>query len=380
MTVKKYLSPLPAALAFSAATLLLAACGKDQTLKSAVVDGPKPTASFSFAAASANAQQLTFTNTSQNTESVYWQFGDGSFSTETSPVHIYTTAARYTIILTTRSAAGYSATDTLSTMVAAPAVAGFNTSYFNLEAAFTNTSTAADSVTWDFGDGSAVTHVLSPFHVFATAGSYTVNLTAYGLAGNTSTNTQTITVSNNNLLKGGAFETGDGQFWGQWNSQINNPPLFGYTGAHPTGSIGGCLRFPTFSGSAGFNELIYQPIQVTAGKQYQLSALVKLPAGVQDYLQLYITGDSTTWVEPDETFLSLNAWHGWGSTSLTVAVDGQMSQLVPQYGSYGFGGPTGGVYTATTTGTVYIGIQAGCYAGKSNGDFLIDNMSFVQLP
>jgi len=263
--------------------------------------------------------------------------------------------------------------------LAAPATASFTTANFNLQTAFVNTSTATDSVGWDFGDNTAAVSALSPVHSYAAAGTYTVTLTVHGLAGNTVTSTQSITVSNNNLLKGGTFETGDNQFWTEWASQKNNPPQYGFTTNSPTGSIGGCLRFPSFSNGAGFNELIYQPVQVTAGKQYQLSALVKLPAGKQDYLQLYITTDPNTWVEPNQTFLSLNAWHGWGTTALTVAVDGNIAQLVPQYGSYGFGGTTSGVYTATTTGAIYIGIQAGCYAGASNGDFLLDNMSFVQL-
>src|SRR5882762_7435484 len=93
---------------------LLAACGKNQVFRSSVVDGPKPTASFTYTPGTSNAQMVTFTNTSANTESVYWQFGDGATSTETSPTHTYAAAARYTIVLTVRSPAGYSATDTVS--------------------------------------------------------------------------------------------------------------------------------------------------------------------------------------------------------------------------------------------------------------------------
>jgi PKD repeat protein len=359
--------------------MVMGSCSKNQVLRSTVMEGPKPTAAFTFTAALVNAQQLTFSNTSQNAETVYWQFGDGTSSTEASPVHIYAAAARYTIILTTRSAAGYSATDSVTTMVAAPAMAGYTTAVFNLQVAFTNTSTAVDSVSWDFGDNSGPSSLLSPVHSFSAPGDYTVTLTVHGLAGNTATSSNTVTVANNNLLRGGAFEVGDGQYWSQWSSQSNNPPQYGYTGAHPAGGLGGSLRFPGFSNSAGFNELIYQPVQVTAGKQYQLSVLAKVPAGKQDYLQLYITTDANTWNEPAQTFLSLNAWHGWGTTTLTVAVDGDMAQLVPQYGSYGFGGTTGGVYSAVATGTIYIGIQAGCYAGASNGDFILDNMSFREL-
>jgi PKD repeat protein len=363
-----------------ALVLLGAACGKNPVFPSGVVSGPHPTASFTMSPDPSNAQEIHFTSTSANAQSYYWQFGDGTTSTDSLPVHTYAVAATYTIILVTRSAAGYSATDTVRTLVAAPATASFTTYTFEQEVQFSNASTAVDSVHWNYGDNSPVSDTLSPWHLYATPGTYTVTLTVYGLAGNVATSVQKISVANNNLMQGGYFEAGEASSWFQWNNQNMNPPVFGFTGGGPTGGIGGSLRFPSFSGSAGFNELIYQPVQVVAGKQYQMSALVKLPAGVQDYLQFYISVDTTTWIEPTETFMSLNAWHGWGTTSQTVSVDGNINQLVNQYGDYGFGCTTGGIYTAPITGTVYIGIQAGCYAGNSNGDFLIDNMSFVELP
>ncbi|MGA2822634.1 MAG: PKD domain-containing protein [Bacteroidales bacterium] len=42
---------------------------------------------------------LTFRNLSQNASSYEWNFGDSHSSTETNPVHIYTVAGNYTIVL-----------------------------------------------------------------------------------------------------------------------------------------------------------------------------------------------------------------------------------------------------------------------------------------
>ncbi|MEY8760535.1 T9SS type A sorting domain-containing protein [Chryseobacterium tongliaoense] len=50
--------------------------------------------------ASGNNQQITFTNTSSNYDTVLWNFGDGSTSVAVSPGHQYATAGSYTVTLT----------------------------------------------------------------------------------------------------------------------------------------------------------------------------------------------------------------------------------------------------------------------------------------
>lgn len=367
-----------------AATALFSSCEKEQIFKSVVVEGEKPTAAFTN---TSGALTITFTNTSLNPQSFYWQFGDGTSSTEQSPVHVYAVAGRYVVSLKTTSPAGYAATTTKTIVAAAPAVANFAiASTFGSTVVFMNASTAMDStaanpIFWDFGDNTTST-VSSPTHQFPAFGNYTVKLMVRGLLGDSSTATQTISVVDNNLLKGGEMEASSSSFWNIWSSQTDNPPVFGYTANTPKGGLGGCLRFPSFSNSSSStNELIYQPVSVVAGKQYKLSALVKLPGnGSQVYLQFYITNDANTWVEGTQGFLLLNTWHGWGAQTSSVGVDGDLATLVSKNGMYGFGAATGGVYTASATGTIYIGIQAGTWSGFSNGDFLVDNVSFVQLP
>jgi len=367
-----------------AGMFIFSSCQKGEAFKSDIVNGAKPTSSFTFANADTNALVVTFASNGSNVQSYYWQFGDGTTSTAASPVHTYATPGKYSVILKVNSTAGYSASSTQTVTAIPAATASFTiASQFELGRTFNNTSTSVASVVWDFGDGDT-SHVLSPAHQFATAGTYNVKVTVTGLLGDVVSSTQAINVQNNNLIHGG-FEANTAQYWQVWSSQNNNPPVYGYTGDSPAGGYGACLRFPSFSNSAGFNELIYQAVQVVAGKQYQFSAVVKLPGGgVNDYLQTYISTDPNTWNEntgaTSNYFLCLNNYHAWGATSSsTTAVNGDLYTATLSNGMYGVGVATKGVYTAPITGTVYIGIQAGVYGGTSNGDFLVDNVGFVQI-
>ena len=59
---------------------------------------------------------------------------------------------------------------------------------------FTNTSTAAVSYSWDFGDNSPADLTANPIHTYAAAGTYTVALTVENIAGVFDTETKSITV------------------------------------------------------------------------------------------------------------------------------------------------------------------------------------------
>ena len=360
-------------------------CQDDETIPSIVLDGPAPTATFGYTVTPSNPKEVTFNNTSANGESYFWQFGDGTSSTEKSPKHVYAGEGKYPVKLTTRSAAGYSLTSATEVIAANDAIADFTSDSFFSEILFSNNSTAIETATWDFGDNTSST-AISPWHKYVNTGTYTVILTIKGLKGNTAVKTRTVTVTGKNLIKGGSFEEGDNQYWSNWSSQNSNPPVYNYAGDKPTGALGNVLRFPSFTNSTGStNQLIYQAVQVEAGKKYKLSAVVKAPAGAsQCYFQFYISNDANTWVENTSSsanhFLTINTWWGWGTQTNSVAANGDLLTLAKSFSSYGFGSATNGVYTAATTRTVYIGVQAGTYQGKSNGDWLLDNLSFVEVP
>lgn len=64
-----------------------------------------PAADFSAALACAGTETL-FTNTSTGATSYVWDFGDNSTSTDTDPIHRYTSAGSFTVKLTAQSMAG----------------------------------------------------------------------------------------------------------------------------------------------------------------------------------------------------------------------------------------------------------------------------------
>jgi PKD repeat protein len=360
----------------------LSSCNKDEIIKSVVIEGEKPVASFTNTSGSLT---INFTGTATNGDSYYWQFGDGSFSTQQSPVHEYKVPGKYDVILKVKSKAGYASTITKNVVAASPAAADFDiaATSFGLNTVFVNSSLAADAAVWDFGDGSPTSTSMAPTHKFPAYGNYTVKLKVTGLLGDVSEKVKTITVADNNLIKGGGFETGDGAFWNTHTNVV--VPVFGYTEDKPAGGYDGCLRWPKFGGTNTSAGLIYQAVQVVAGKNYKFTAQVKVPAGAANsYLQFYISRSSTLWVEnnssPDNNFIyGLNTWNGWGANQNSKALDGEISQLSPANGNYGLLASKNGIYTATTTGTVYVGIGVLAQV-TSGGDFLVDNISLVPVP
>tara|TARA_B100001964_G_scaffold243221_1_gene320469 strand:- start:72 stop:920 length:849 start_codon:yes stop_codon:yes gene_type:complete len=60
-----------------------------------------PVANFSYTASNDFAPTLfVFTNYSANSDTYYWDFGDGNFSNEENPTHLYTLGGDYTVSLT----------------------------------------------------------------------------------------------------------------------------------------------------------------------------------------------------------------------------------------------------------------------------------------
>lgn len=156
--------------------------------------GTVPAPGFTF---SSNGLTVTFTNTSVNGTTYNWDFGDGSNSNEVNPVHTYSFADDYVVVLTVTNDCG-STEITKNISLAPPPVASFtssgNSGCAPLTVAFTNTSTNATSYSWAFPGGDPATSTsTSPTVTYATPGIYTVTLTAFNASGS-STATSTVTV------------------------------------------------------------------------------------------------------------------------------------------------------------------------------------------
>jgi gliding motility-associated-like protein len=124
---------------------------------------------------------INFTNGSTGPPvlSYLWDFGDGNFSTATSPSHTYLANGTYVVSLVTNSSAGC-----IDTFRSTPIIIGaFNTAFTapatactNAPVNFTNTSVPAPlSATWNFGDGGTASGI-NATHSYAAPGTYTVRL------------------------------------------------------------------------------------------------------------------------------------------------------------------------------------------------------------
>ena len=120
---------------------------------------------------------------------------------EQSPSHTFTTAGTYNVVLTASDSNGGSSTKQTTITVnqapvtlAADFTASTTTGNAPLNVQFTDKSTGASSLSWNFGDG-LTSNQQSPSHTFSTAGTYTVVLTASDSNGGSSTKQTTITVT-----------------------------------------------------------------------------------------------------------------------------------------------------------------------------------------
>lgn len=134
---------------------------------------------------------VQFSNTSSGLiASSAWDFGDGTTSNERNPLHVYTTAGRYTVAVTVANEGG---ADTrtrseyvVATDVPAPSadfacdvLAGVSPLAVQFQDASTGDVTAWE---WSFGDG-ATSGAQNPQHTYLLPGAFTVSLTATGPGG-----------------------------------------------------------------------------------------------------------------------------------------------------------------------------------------------------
>ncbi|HEU4552853.1 MAG TPA: PKD domain-containing protein, partial [Chitinophaga sp.] len=128
-----------------------------------------------------------------------WSFGDGGTSTEAGPLYTYTKAGVYTIKLTVTDIDGCKASqEALNFITVRDPKAVFNFPATlppcpPVLVPFTNTSTDYDHVAWQFGDGSTSPEV-SPGHAYSRPGNYKVILKVYTEGGCFDTTSQSLTI------------------------------------------------------------------------------------------------------------------------------------------------------------------------------------------
>jgi gliding motility-associated-like protein len=149
-----------------------------------------------------------FNNVSAGGQEFYWDFGDGTTSRETNPVHLYPTPGTFTIKLKAVDSATCNREDTTSftIIVSSQPVASFTYApdppQENTPVDFQNTSTGATKFEWQFGDGEtlAVSSMEPVKHIFNESKKYNTCLIALNAVGCPDTTCQIVQAKVSPLL------------------------------------------------------------------------------------------------------------------------------------------------------------------------------------
>jgi PKD repeat protein len=174
-------------------------CTNDET--SDTKETKPPIADFSYTSVvNSLTTDVTFSNRSKNAYSYIWNFGDGTFGSDENAKHTYTKGGTYSVVLMAVGENSITDRMTKSVVIQKPnPVAGFEFLTSN-EAAptnvtFVNSTTDAETYSWDFGDGQTST-LENPYHLYTEGGVYKAKLVASDSKGKQSQVIKDITINN----------------------------------------------------------------------------------------------------------------------------------------------------------------------------------------
>lgn len=154
-------------------------CSNDRVPVSATAN-PLPVSSFTTTEA---GLEVTFDAAGSVADSLTYDFGDGTSSTDSATTHTYPADGTYTVTLISEVVGCGTDTTELTFSVCADMTAGFSAVATDLDVVFTDTTSGAPtSWAWDFGDGS-VDSTASPSHTFASDDIYMVQLITTNICG-----------------------------------------------------------------------------------------------------------------------------------------------------------------------------------------------------
>ena len=140
----------------------------------------KPSASFTYTMNSTCAGAIVqFLNTSQNSTSYYWDFGDVNFDTQPNPTHTYVGTGPFNVTLV---ASGFTCSDSTTAVIIptiSPVYAAFTLSDDSVCTGSTSVTSNNTSIgsnlayTWSMGDGTTY-NTFNITHTYTVNGTYTV--------------------------------------------------------------------------------------------------------------------------------------------------------------------------------------------------------------
>ncbi len=189
----------PAAGTYNAALTVTNVFGCTNVVTQPVVVKPIPVAAFAGTTV-CKGQPTVFTDQTTGAPINWsWNFGDATaLNTTQNPSHTYALAGTYNVTLIASGGSGCA--DTITNVITVNPIPTASFTFASVctnDTMFFNSTSLGtpDTFIWDFGDGfSDNTNNPSPTHVYSTAGTYNVTLTAgYGLTGCTNSATLPVT-------------------------------------------------------------------------------------------------------------------------------------------------------------------------------------------
>ncbi|OFY86989.1 MAG: hypothetical protein A3F72_02185 [Bacteroidetes bacterium RIFCSPLOWO2_12_FULL_35_15] len=157
---------------FNACLIATSGCGSDTICQTVSFNCTTPTANFT---SSINNLNVAFTNTSSGGNSYSWNFGDGATSTQAIPSHTFQNTGTYNVCLVATNGCGTNQKCNPVSVTCAIPTALFSRTINGQTVTFTNSSSNAAGILWDFGDGQTSTQY-NEVHQYVNAGSFNVKL------------------------------------------------------------------------------------------------------------------------------------------------------------------------------------------------------------
>ena len=310
---------------------------------------------------------VTFTDASTGPVTSWsWTFGDGGTSTAQNPTHQYVNAGTYSVALTvSNGTCNNTMTKTNYITVITVPVANFvgspTSGYAPLTVNFTDQSTGGPTGwSWNFGDAGTST-LQNPSHIYTTAGTYSVTLTASNACGsNQVVKTNYITVNTPPAQQCDDFADGNITNW------LNKTGTWTATGGYMKGNSNTTNAQTTSPFGSFSTATINCDVRMNTGRTQRNARIIFAYVDANNYR--YVEGDdlnnrwriyervggtNTSRFSVSQTINTAQ----WYAVKVTAAADGMATLIV--------GGTTLGSYkfAAAVNGPV------GCGFTKSNSDF-----------
>lgn len=122
-----------------------------------------------------NQGSVSIQNMASNFNTILYEFGDGTSSSQPNPMHTYNRSATYTICQTVTNSNGCSSQfcDSVIINIPPPCSAGFNVTTNLLEISIQNTAANFSAISYDFGDNTSSSQP-NPNHIYQANGFYII--------------------------------------------------------------------------------------------------------------------------------------------------------------------------------------------------------------